>query len=56
MTSLDLLILRAMRDHKWTRPFATEYVMARNIHGLGHERAVRHAQASPYVKQKDKPT
>lgn len=56
MTSLDLLILRAMNEHGWTRPFATEYVMGRNVHGLSHERAFRHAQLSRLVRKEDKPS
>lgn len=53
--SLDLLILRAMSAHGWSRKFATEYVMNRHIHGLGHDRSYREAMRSPYIKMSDKP-
>jgi len=52
--NLDLLILRAINEHGWSRPFATEYVMARHVHGMGHERSIAHARRSPYVKHRDK--
>jgi len=52
--NLDLLILRAIREHGWTRPFATAYVMARHVHNMGHERSVTYARRSPYIKDSDK--
>jgi len=51
----DLLILRAMDEHGWKRNFATEYVMARYLHGMSHARAMKHALSSPYLKKKDLP-
>lgn len=51
----DLLILRAMNEHKWTRNFATEYVMGRYLHGMSHQRAVASALSSPYLRKRDLP-
>jgi hypothetical protein len=53
--SLDLLILRAINEYGWSRNFATEYVMGKHIHGLGHGRAYAHAMKSPYVRASEKP-
>ena len=51
----DLLILRVMHEKKWTRRFATEYVMERTYNGLSHNQAEKAAMNSVYIKQKDKP-
>lgn len=51
----DLLILRVMYQKKWTKPFATEYVMERTYNGLSHTQAQKAAMNSVYIKQKDKP-
>jgi len=53
--SLDLLILRSVNEHGWSRKFATEYIMGKHIHGLSHDRAYAHAMKSPYVRTSEKP-
>lgn len=53
--SLDLLILRAMNEHGWGRKFATEYVMNRHIHGLGHERAYNLAMENTMKGRRQRP-
>jgi hypothetical protein len=53
--STKLEVLRVMDRFRWSKPFATEYVMARRYHGLGHESAIREAKRSPYVSPRDVP-
>jgi len=53
--SLDLLILRAVNEHGWSRNFATEYIMGKHIHGFSHGRAYAHAMKSPHVRTSEKP-
>jgi len=51
----ELLILRVMREKKWTKRFATEYVMERTYNGLSHSQAEKAAMNSVYISKKDKP-
>jgi hypothetical protein len=51
----ELLILRVMREKKWTKRFATEYVMERTYNGLSHSQAEKAAMNSVYIQKKDKP-
>jgi hypothetical protein len=51
----QLLILRAMNDFGWSKPFATQYIMERTYNGLSHNSAFRAAMNSVYVSNKDKP-
>lgn len=53
--SLELLILRAISENRWSRRFATEYVMNRHIHGLSHEQAYHQAMRSPLLRPSEKP-
>jgi len=55
MMSKDLLILKVMREKKWSRRFATEYVMERTYSGLSHSQAFQAAMRSKYIKEQDKP-
>ena len=52
----ELLILRVMKEKKWTKRFATEYVMERTYNGLSHSQAENAAMNSVYIQKKDKPT
>lgn len=51
----QFLIIKAMNDFGWTKPFATEYIMERTYNGLSHHSAIRAAMTSTYVKEQDKP-
>jgi hypothetical protein len=53
--SKDLLVLKVMREKKWSRRFATEYVMERTYNGLSHSQAFQAAMRSKYIKEQDKP-
>lgn len=53
--SYELEIMRTMARYRWKRVFAAEYVMARQIHGLGHDGAVRLAKKSRFVRKSDLP-
>lgn len=53
--SNDLKILRVMKEQKWSRRFATEYVMERSYNGLSHSQAYQAAMKSVYVNERDKP-
>ena len=44
-----------MREKKWSRRFATEYVMERTYSGLSHSQAFQAAMRSKYIKEQDKP-
>jgi hypothetical protein len=47
---------RVMRMYGWrSMTFALEYVMAREVHGLGHVGAINEAKRSPFVKPYDIP-
>ena len=45
-----------MKEKKWTKRFATEYVMERTYNGLSHSQAENAAMNSVYIHKKDKPT
>jgi hypothetical protein len=51
----ELLILRAMNQFGWTKPFATEYIMEKTYNGRSHAAAYFAAMTSTYVSQRDKP-
>lgn len=51
----QLLILRAMNDFGWTKPFATEYVMERTYNHLSHTKAFDRAMKSTWIPNKFKP-
>lgn len=53
--SLQFEITRIMSVYKWSQAFTIEYVMARQIHGVGHEKAIQMAKNSPYIKFTDIP-
>lgn len=49
------MILRVMAEQKWSKAFATQYVMERHYHGMSHRAAIRAAINSPYVKSHEIP-
>lgn len=51
----DIEVLRTMKKFRWGRKFATEYTLARTIHGLSHDGAIRAAKRSPLLRQGDIP-
>ena len=47
---------KVMAKYGWrSLTFALEYVMAKEVHGLGHTGAIREAKRSPFVKPYDIP-
>lgn len=53
--SLQFQIIDVMTKYKWSNAFSIEYVMAREIHKVGHEKAIEMAKRSPYIKWFDIP-
>lgn len=51
----ELLVLRAMAQFGWKKPFARQYVMERTYNGLSHHRAYDEAMRSTWVSEYDKP-
>ena len=51
----ELLVLRAMAQFGWKKPFARQYVMERTYNGLSHRAAFREAMNSTWVSEHDKP-
>lgn len=55
MPSYQYMIIKVMSAYKWHKSFATEYVMARHYHQMGHASAFREAMKSPYVSVGERP-
>lgn len=55
MSSYKLTILRVMDEHRWSKAFATQYVMERHYNGMSHQAAIRAAIRSPYVSRHEIP-
>jgi hypothetical protein len=55
MATIQLLTLRVQNQYGWSYAFANAYACARYIEGMSHERALREAMNSPYVRGSDKP-
>lgn len=51
----ELLVIRAMVQFGWKKPFARQYVMERTYNGLSHHRAYDEAMRSTWVSEHDKP-
>lgn len=50
-----LMIMRVMQEQRWSKGFATQYVMERHYNGMSHAAAMRAAARSPYVKRHEIP-
>ena len=53
--SYKLMIMRVMQEQKWSRAFATQYVMERHYNGMSHSAAIRAAIRSPFVESHEIP-
>lgn len=52
---IELETLRTMRKFGWSRAFSTEYALARQVFGLGHDGAIRAAKKSQMIRRSDIP-